>query len=571
MKGLARVAAATSGDLLARLHAIWGLGQVGRIQFDGQRLSSGTSSARCSTIAEAEVRAQAAKVLGEVREAKAFDGLIALLRDDSPRVRFVRRDRAGQARPRRRRSGRCWRCSSANGDKDPYLRHAAVMGLVGSGEDPSALERAAGDASPAARMGVLLAMRRLGDPEIARFLKDADPRLVLEAARAINDVPIDERAARLAAVPMTSRHALAAAATVCSTPTSGGAGADDAAALAEAAGRSDLPAAVRVQALEMLGSVGEPAGPRRGHGPLAADRAAAGRSRPPTRCGRSSRPSSPGRRTRSGPRPSMATAGLGIKEAGADLAALAADRDQSDQTRAEALKALDNLKRPPPRRRRPPRRCSCRARSRSRGAAGPRQGRPRRRDRARAATGSSTAATAERQGAIAVLAAMPGDAARQAISPPGSTGSSPASVPAEIQLDLIEAAGRAVRARRPPTSSSSTRIVQAQGRPARRVSRSPRRRRRPARHADLHRPRPRSNASAATRSAARNGEIPGGEVGPELTGIGARQDRTVPPRIDRRPQQADRPGLRVGRAGHQRRQGHTPASSAARTTRRFAS
>ena len=64
-----------------------------------------------------------------------------------------------------------------------------------------------------------------------------------------------------------------------------------------------------------------------------------------------------------------------------------------------------------------------------------------------------------------------------------------------------------------------------------------------------------------------NGEIPGGEVGPELSGIGARQDRSLHPGVDRRAQQADRPGLRVGRAGHQRRPGRSPASSAARTTR----
>ena len=77
----------------------------------------------------------------------------------------------------------------ANGDSDPYLRHAGVMGLAGSGKT-AAWMKAIHDESPAARMGVLLALRRLGDPEIARFLNDPDPRLVLEAARAINDVPI---------------------------------------------------------------------------------------------------------------------------------------------------------------------------------------------------------------------------------------------------------------------------------------------------------------------------------------------------------------------------------------------
>ena len=51
--------------------------------------ASGTSSARCSPIAEPEVRAQAAKVLGEANEPKAFAGLISLVTDASPRVRLL--------------------------------------------------------------------------------------------------------------------------------------------------------------------------------------------------------------------------------------------------------------------------------------------------------------------------------------------------------------------------------------------------------------------------------------------------------------------------------------------------
>ena len=51
--------------------------------------------------------------------------------------------------------------------------------------------RAAQDTSPAVRRAALLAMRRLEMHEIARFLNDHEPRLRYEAARAINDVPID--------------------------------------------------------------------------------------------------------------------------------------------------------------------------------------------------------------------------------------------------------------------------------------------------------------------------------------------------------------------------------------------
>src|SRR5262249_42381858 len=86
-----------------------------------------------------------------------------------------------------------------NADRDPYLRHAGVMGLVGSGNVETLLA-AAHDSSSAVRMGSLLALRRLNRPETVLFLKDKDPALVLEAARAIYDQPINGALPELAAL-----------------------------------------------------------------------------------------------------------------------------------------------------------------------------------------------------------------------------------------------------------------------------------------------------------------------------------------------------------------------------------
>ena len=86
-----------------------------------------------------------------------------------------------------------------NADSDGHLRHAGVMGLAGAA-DVNTLVSAAADPSPAARMGVLLALRRWRSPEVARFLDDAEPRLVLEAARAIHDEDIAPALPRLAAL-----------------------------------------------------------------------------------------------------------------------------------------------------------------------------------------------------------------------------------------------------------------------------------------------------------------------------------------------------------------------------------
>ena len=61
----------------------------------------------------------------------------------------------------------------------------AVAGVA----DADTLKTLAAKADPAARLVACLAMRRHGDAAIAGLLDDADPRIVLEAARAIHDVP----------------------------------------------------------------------------------------------------------------------------------------------------------------------------------------------------------------------------------------------------------------------------------------------------------------------------------------------------------------------------------------------
>jgi quinoprotein glucose dehydrogenase len=93
-----------------------------------------------------------------------------------------------------------------NADRDPYLRHAGVMGLTLIGDLQAVLAHAA-DRSSAARVGVLLALRRMESLEVRRFLRDRDPAVVREAARAINDVPLDGAVADLAAL-MDDRRAV---------------------------------------------------------------------------------------------------------------------------------------------------------------------------------------------------------------------------------------------------------------------------------------------------------------------------------------------------------------------------
>src|SRR5256712_4109181 len=90
IKTLASVAR-NDASRLARLHAIWGLGQIAECR---------NPNAECKPVAalepllplleesDDEVRAQAAKVLGERRCLKAYNGLIKLSGDASSRVRY---------------------------------------------------------------------------------------------------------------------------------------------------------------------------------------------------------------------------------------------------------------------------------------------------------------------------------------------------------------------------------------------------------------------------------------------------------------------------------------------------
>ena len=79
-----------------------------------------------------------------------------------------------------------------NNNGDPVVRHQAAMALSKLSErQPGLLESLADYAGTPGRLGVLLAMRRQSNPAIASFLQDSDSSLVAEAARAINDEPIE--------------------------------------------------------------------------------------------------------------------------------------------------------------------------------------------------------------------------------------------------------------------------------------------------------------------------------------------------------------------------------------------
>lgn len=220
---LAEVANSSAAELKARLHALWGLGQiVGR---STEPMAESNAARRVAllaidaalTDANPELRAQAAKLAGDVRHAAAVPQLIAALQDESPRVQYFAAQSLGKLAAAAAIEPLV-ELLARNQDADPLLRHAACTALARiagwklwtpadgtpvtrSPAEAAALEQllaASKHPSPSARTGVVVALRKLGDPRVADFLNDADPRPVLEAARAIYDERIDAAAPRLA-------------------------------------------------------------------------------------------------------------------------------------------------------------------------------------------------------------------------------------------------------------------------------------------------------------------------------------------------------------------------------------
>jgi quinoprotein glucose dehydrogenase len=132
------------------------------------------------------------------------------------------------------------------------------MGLVATAT-PDELGQMTGDSSRSVRIGALLALRRNCSPMVAEFLKDHDPAVVLEAARAINDVPIPVAMPALAALYDRPELAEPLARRVINANYRLGQP-ENARALAAMVTSSQLDSSLRIEALEALRDWATPSG-----------------------------------------------------------------------------------------------------------------------------------------------------------------------------------------------------------------------------------------------------------------------------------------------------------------------
>ncbi len=242
--GLKKVAF-ESKNQFARIHAMWGLGQILRTEPVTKLVTEGESLLPLLQDSDPEIRAQAAKLAGVAGLAEGQARLREMFQDASSRVRLASLQAYGAllaerrygARPPRR--GYRWKASMGKSARaladqlkggpgmnaswiqdlsladldraladrplDRVMQNAASevlsMPWLRNGMRLEDLDNMLGNGgSPLTQMAVLIAERRLATPKMRRHLDDTDPLMVLEAARAINDVPITNALPALAAL-----------------------------------------------------------------------------------------------------------------------------------------------------------------------------------------------------------------------------------------------------------------------------------------------------------------------------------------------------------------------------------
>lgn len=165
---------------LGRLHSIWGLGQLGRKDFYLMK-----NLLPLLSDADAQIRAQTAKVMGEAGYRPALFSLKKLMFDNDPYVQSRAIEAIGKIGSKSELPYLVKLLAGIK-EKDPHLRHTLIFAMsrihaekeiIQLSEHPSEYVRIAG----------VVALRILKSPGISAFLNDKNPLVLDEAARAIND------------------------------------------------------------------------------------------------------------------------------------------------------------------------------------------------------------------------------------------------------------------------------------------------------------------------------------------------------------------------------------------------
>lgn len=252
---LLRVVVDAENDLTARRHAVWGLGQIARTSTNPAEANIestlvGLINGKHPTLSVAAL--QIAGELGWKSAASAARGAIA---HDDARVRYHAIDASGRLGDHEPFAS-VVKVLSETKSLDAAMRHAAVM-YLSRAVSAAELGALAEHQQDSVRLAAVVALRRQGHAAVAKFLGDANSRVVLEAARAIHDTPIEFAMAALSELTSRPLENRALAERVLNANYR--LGTEQAAArVAKFATRSEASETMRIEALQMLGNWAKP-------------------------------------------------------------------------------------------------------------------------------------------------------------------------------------------------------------------------------------------------------------------------------------------------------------------------
>ena len=186
----------TQDDLLARLHALWGLGQLARLQSQHREICL-LDVAKLLNDSQPHIRAAACGIVGDLQYQVAADKVTLLVGDIHPRVAHFAAMACAKLKTPQAFNPALELLERAE-NHDPVLRHAATKVLANCAANDHQIVKLSQHPHFAIRLGAVVALRHRATSAIEAFLLDQHPQVVDEAIRAIHDLPIANSLAAVA-------------------------------------------------------------------------------------------------------------------------------------------------------------------------------------------------------------------------------------------------------------------------------------------------------------------------------------------------------------------------------------